>query len=915
MASPGASHRGPGFVDDEANALRGNAAQAAPGLDSRLWPIPPMVGAEPNPGVITDDWILSQVVFDEDAEAPIPAAVLQIKDGPPLEEAVVPPNQVPSSISPTAPLALQIDDQAAHPAAHPEPAQSWSLTWDQFDRLLGSGSQAIPPDFGRLDFDSGVPISVGNLDIQSLFDADWRSQPSQASRINRSFDALPTREPTQGFPHDGENDPIEDFSPSQVAGSAQPEAGDRAIEDWPQIAGLPPVSGSSDVDIVHDHLSPTDTDFIPDAVSSHLSGTRGRDADRYNAGPNPPLSSGTQDRDASRYNAGSNLPNQASGTRRSDAGRKTAGPNPSSTSSRSHAGLFAAFNRRQAPKKFAPDIIDLEEQSSHRTSDGSEQDTPGIGSTPFDLLDIPFHQPPRRGNEDDETIPGILDVIEEAEVTPERRTTSLPPSRVAKVLSPKPFNDDVAQRLDLTQPDPDHAQHRGSSSFDHMPGQTGADSRATKRSSESPERREAALRLRSIPPAHHDPVDVPIHSAGSGLSSNAPMSEKETDDGINATPRNRRPQLSTVAPGNGGLPSNQPADNSLIPAFFQIGTPGCTPDRNENRRGAYDADSRPALSASTSDGHPVASELQRLLLAIHNEVKGCKAEIQGCRTEIRSCRDDINVCVGEIKKINSRVDTFEKKVESSFSAVAGTLSRHEAKFRDFHEWVARSEKEVNERFKMYDERSNSAIISAAELREQAESLENIKVQLLRFSEIGALEAEIRRIKDEVEANSRSVIDIEGTISRERTMCGNVETYIQHLVPATDLKQFSDRVSGALNENTQRQEEFKLQLSRIARCQGPYPRDMQAQFMKLVLRVNEINMQLAELREQPPAACACIGCRDGVLGDIWRHGSLNPGKTGPPPPPPSGPPPPSPSAPDFGRDPSRTRAAARAAGAA
>ena len=217
-------------------------------------------------------------------------------DGPPLEEAVVPPNQVPSSISPTVPfVALQIEDQAAHPAAHPEPAQSWSLTWDQFDQLLGSGSQATPPDFGRLDFDSGVPISVGNLDI------------------DRSFDALPTREPIQGFPRGGENDPIEDFSPSQVAGSAQPEAGERAIEDWPQVAGLPPVSGSSDVDIVHDHLSPADMDFIPDAVSSHLSGTRDRDADRYNAGPNPPLSSGTQDRDANRCNAGSNPLNQASG--------------------------------------------------------------------------------------------------------------------------------------------------------------------------------------------------------------------------------------------------------------------------------------------------------------------------------------------------------------------------------------------------------------------------------------------------------------------------------------------------------------------------------------------------------------------------------------------------------------------------
>ena len=201
---------------------------AAPGLDSRLWPIPPMVGAEPNPGVITDDWILSQVVFDEDAEAPIPAAVLQIEDGPPLEEAEVPPNQVPSSISPTVPfVALQIGDRAVHHAAHPEPAQSWSLTWDQFDQLLGSGSQATPPDFGRLDFNSGASVSVGNLDFQSLFDADWRSQPS---RMDGPFDALPTHEPTQGFPHDGENDPIEDFSPSHVAGSAQPEVGKRAIE-------------------------------------------------------------------------------------------------------------------------------------------------------------------------------------------------------------------------------------------------------------------------------------------------------------------------------------------------------------------------------------------------------------------------------------------------------------------------------------------------------------------------------------------------------------------------------------------------------------------------------------------------------------------------------------------------------------
>ena len=79
--------------------------------------------------------------------------------------------------------------------------------------------------------------------------------------------------------------------------------------------------------------------------------------------------------------------------------------------------------------------------------------------------------------------------------------------------------------------------------------------------------------------------------------------------------------------------------------------------------------------------------------------------------------------------------------------------------------------------------------------------------------------------------------------------------------ATDLPQFSDRMSGAFNEHSQKHEEQKLQLSRIARCvkdlhdryQGPNPKDMQAQFMKLILRVNEINMQLTELRDRPPAA--------------------------------------------------------------
>ena len=182
-------------------------------------------------------------------------------------------------------------------------------------------------------------------------------------------------------------------------------------------------------------------------------------------------------------------------------------------------------------------------------------------------------------------------------------------------------------------------------------------------------------------------------------------------------------------------------------------------------------------------------------------------------------------------------------------------------------------------------------------------------------------------------------------SKEPTIRGNVETYIQHLVPATDLKQFSDRVSGALNENSKKQEEFKLQLSRVVKCVkdlhdkslGPNPRDMQEQFMKLVLRVNEINMQIAELREQPPAACgsSSAGAASTAGTGSWeKSGDTDPltqGRTPkgspprdvrtvssarpPPPPPPSGPPPPSPSAPIFGRDPSRTRAISWAAGAA
>ena len=89
------------------------------------------------------------------------------------------------------------------------------------------------------------------------------------------------------------------------------------------------------------------------------------------------------------------------------------------------------------------------------------------------------------------------------------------------------------------------------------------------------------------------------------------MSEKATDDGINTTPRNRRQRSATVVPGNGGLPSNPPTANSIVPAFFQIGTPNYTPDRDEGGLGASDANSRSAPASSANAGHPAASELQR----------------------------------------------------------------------------------------------------------------------------------------------------------------------------------------------------------------------------------------------------------------------------------------------------------------
>ena len=45
------------------------------------------------------------------------------------------------------------------------------------------------------------PLSRRQCSRSGVFDAGWRSQPSRPSRFNRPFDALPTHEPIEDFPH------------------------------------------------------------------------------------------------------------------------------------------------------------------------------------------------------------------------------------------------------------------------------------------------------------------------------------------------------------------------------------------------------------------------------------------------------------------------------------------------------------------------------------------------------------------------------------------------------------------------------------------------------------------------------------------------------------------------------------------
>ena len=61
---------------------------------------------------------------------------------------------------------------------------------------------------------------LGTLTFKSLFDADW-DLPSRPPQPDRPFAALPVHEPIEDFPHEGEDDPIEDFSPSHVASASE----------------------------------------------------------------------------------------------------------------------------------------------------------------------------------------------------------------------------------------------------------------------------------------------------------------------------------------------------------------------------------------------------------------------------------------------------------------------------------------------------------------------------------------------------------------------------------------------------------------------------------------------------------------------------------------------------------------------
>ena len=141
------------------------------------------------------------------------------------------------------------------------------------------------------------------------------------------------------------------------------------------------------------------------------------------------------------------------------------------------------------------------------------------------------------------------------------------------------------------------------------------------------------------------------------------------------------------------------------------------------------------------------------------------------------------------------------------------------------------------------------------------------------------------------------------------------------------------MSGTLNEHSQKHDSV---VPYCQVCQGPSRQKSRPQSERHAGAIHETSIagqrnqhEVTELRERPPAAYASPsgGAVSGAGAGSWeksdslvqvrihRGSPAHVADSVRPPPPPSGPPPSSPSAPVFGRDPSRTRTATRAAGAA
>ena len=459
--------------------------------------------------------------------------------------------------------------------------------------------------------------------------------------------------------------------------------------------------------------------------------------------------------------------------------------------------------------------------------------------------------------------------------------------------------------------------------------------------------------MRSHPPVPSEPVDIHIISGGSGLSSNAPMSEKDNDDeSLMQTPRNRNVRPTEDRTRSNKINAQRPKGGNnyegYAAKFFNIGTP---PDALRQGVAPGQHVDKSVLPASTVSGPQSSgsghqgdgpSAMEHLLISIRDEITGCKDEIGRCSAEVAGCKENIKECVHEVRSMKERFDAFEKKVEVSFDAVARTFERHEGKPKEIESWNDKMRLHIDEKLKTYEEKSKAILISASQLREQAETLENMKVQLLKFSDIGQLEAEIDKMKEEIEANSRSVIAMEGTLSNERSVRGNIESYVQRLVSQTEMKKFSDGVASHLTTQSKRYDELKQNVILLAKHMkllkdsedSKTVRETKEHVMKMALRLNELRFIIDEIRGEhqlrtSSSACAGISLAAG-MGTWEKSGDTIPSSQGlpsgppsfvpqrtmsPAPVPPATTPPCTPSVPNFGSPITAAAPTTRGAGSA